>query len=184
MKITAGRYTVVLTNDDAFIPGSADNIVQYSKVYLPNPPDYQCAQLGIFVMEADNMISSALVAAEGVSISASTVPAIVEEARLILCLADTLFCLAIPGLDLVWRVKADTALCFQVFRYREDYIVHGELEISRIDHHGNIVWQRSGADIFTTVDGKEAFWLAHNYIFATDFQNNQYKFDYDGIDIS
>ena len=60
------------------------------------------------------------------------------------------------------------------------YIVQGELDISRIDKNGNIIWQQSGADIFTRMEGKDNFVLTENYILATDWENRKYKFDFNG----
>ncbi|MDR2840404.1 MAG: hypothetical protein LBV75_03945, partial [Paludibacter sp.] len=42
------------------------------------------------------------------------------------------------------------------------------------------IWQQGGRDIFTTIDGQNCFALKDNYIVATDWENNKYKFDYDG----
>jgi hypothetical protein len=59
--------------------------------------------------------------------------------------------------------------------------VHGELDITRLGHDGQIIWQQSEADIFVCLDPKEdAFMLTDQYILATDFENRKYKFDYDG----
>jgi len=41
-------------------------------------------------------------------------------------------------------------------------------------------WQQSGADIFTTLEGKNNFIITDNYILATDWENRKYKFKFDG----
>ena len=83
-------------------------------------------------------------------------------------------------MKLLWKTKADQATSFEIYKYKDCYIVHGELEISRLDKHGKIVWQKSGADIFTTMDGEQDFELTEDFIFARDFENRTYKFDYNG----
>ena len=95
-------------------------------------------------------------------------------------LCCTLFCLSIPTLELLWRCQGDEATCFEVFSYKDSYIVHGEVQISRIDRDGNIKWQRSGADIFTTPEGLDTFIINHDYILATDWEYRRYKFNFDG----
>ena len=63
-------------------------------------------------------------------------------------------------------------------------MVHGELEISRLSNDGQIVWQQSGADIFTTTNGHEDdFLLTDKCIIATDWNNKKYQFDFDGNSI-
>ena len=81
---------------------------------------------------------------------------------------------------MLWKTKGDEATCFEIFKYQDSYIVHGEMEITRLDRNGNIQWQQSGADIFTTLDGQDNFKLTDDYIIATDWQNRIYKFGYGG----
>jgi len=56
---------------------------------------------------------------------------------------------------LQWKTKADVATCFEIFKYRSDYIVHGEMAISRLSADGDIIWQQSGADIFVSTKSNE-----------------------------
>jgi hypothetical protein len=88
-------------------------------------------------------------------------------------------------LDLLWQTKGDPATCFQIFKYKDDYIVHGELEITRVGNDGKIVWQRGGADIFVTLNSSEKdFLVTEDYMLATDWENRTYKFDFDGNEIA
>jgi ABC-type ATPase with predicted acetyltransferase domain len=46
------------------------------------------------------------------------------------------------GVDiLLWWTKADQATFFEINKYQESDIIHGELEISRLDKDGKITWQ-------------------------------------------
>jgi hypothetical protein len=58
---------------------------------------------------------------------------IIEDKRLLICCSDSIFCLSIPDLTLLWRTRADEATCFEILKYQDSYIVHGELEILRLD---------------------------------------------------
>ncbi|NIG55741.1 hypothetical protein [Chitinophaga sp. Cy-1792] len=177
MEIQCGKYTVKIVQDHDYTPGSADNVREYNRHYFPDP-DYTSSLLGIDVYEDDNLLDSALIGTNGQRVYEGAV--IVEEERIIFSSADRLYCLSVPQLEPLWTTKADTTYCFEVFRYGADYIVHGELEITRIDHNGNICWQRSGADIFSTPEGINDFVMTDEYILAHDWQHNSYKFDYDG----
>lgn len=79
-----------------------------------------------------------------------------------------------------WETQADEVNCFQLFKLQDDYIVHGELQITRLDKDGNIKWQFGGADIFVNIEGEEEFILAENHIILTDFGNRKYKIGFDG----
>ena len=98
-----------------------------------------------------------------------------------ICCSDSVFCLTIPTLLLQWKTKADFATCFEIFKYKLDYIVHGEVEISRLSADGDLIWQQSGADIFVTPKSNEDdFVVTDDYILATDWDNRKYRFDFDG----
>jgi hypothetical protein len=60
--------------------------------------------------------------------------------------------------------------------------VHGEINISRINHDGTILWQYSGEDIFMNMDDEGECELRADYIIASDFNNKVYKIGYDGKD--
>ena len=45
--------------------------------------------------------------------------------------------------------------CFGIHFLDEDYVIHGELEITRLDKDGKIVWQYIGRDIWTTPEGTD-----------------------------
>ena len=92
--------------------------------------------------------------------------------------------MSFPDFNLLWKTKTDQISCFEIFKKDDFYIVHEELEISKLDNNGKILWQKSGVDIFTTISGKNDFQLNENYIIATDWENRTYKFDYNGNDFT
>jgi len=63
-----------------------------------------------------------------------------------------------------------------------DFIIHGELEITRINKNGNIIWQNSGSDIFVTLDGDNDLKIIENNIYVESWDGRKYKFDYNGND--
>ncbi|NUY82349.1 hypothetical protein HUK80_15700 [Flavobacterium sp. MAH-1] len=89
-----------------------------------------------------------------------------------------------PELEIIWRTQADDITCFQILKVDNEFIIHGEMEISKLDGNGNIIWQRGGRDIFVTRDGVDDFKIKDNIIFVKDFENNLYKFDLLGNQIN
>jgi hypothetical protein len=85
---------------------------------------------------------------------------------------DTLCALSIPHLRLEWHRKVDWATCFGVyFSPKHNCLLsHGELEISRIELDGRIVWQTGGRDIFS-----EGFRHDDDMIEVTDFYRTTYR---------
>lgn len=168
-------------DDPTFSFGSADNTYKYSQHHFgDNAQDYPVSKHGIKVYNDETEVSSCIILGSGGSTTVHETSLLLDKNKLLLCCCDTLFCLALPDLSLLWQTKADTATCFQVFKLQEDYIVHGELEISRIDEKGQIKWQFSGEDIFLKLEGGDGFELTTDSILLCDFNNKKYKIDFNG----
>lgn len=178
---TTDKYRIDIYADQTFTEGSADNVNQYDLVYFDKSEYVFPSVLGIKIYQDDKLLKSAVIGSIGGGTGIHDTSTIIEKDRLLICCSDTVFCLSIPDLTLLWRTQADQATCFEIYKYQDSYIIHGELEISRLDKDGKILWQQSGADIFTTLDGKDSFTITDNYILATDWENRKYKFDFNGI---
>lgn len=161
-----------------------DNLSGFDAVYI-NDDGYKPTSMQAVHLHCDGVpLKSILLGATGGGTGVYDNTALLDNDRLVTCCSDTVFCLSATGLDLLWKTKADTATCFAVYQYQHDYIVHGELEISRLDREGSIVWQQSGADIFVTLEGNSDIILYEDNIVAMDFEHSKYVFDYDGKTIS
>lgn len=184
MKIDTGKYQIQLSQESNYKKDSTANKFEFENHYF-DEEDYEFStQIGVKVYEKENLISSAIICASGGASGIHEKSQIADEDRITICCSDQVFSLSIPNLNLNWNTKADEATCFEIFELNRDFIIHGELEISRISHDGKIIWQRGGADIFTTLDSKEDdFRLTDKYIFATDWENRKYQFDFDGNEI-
>ena len=175
-----GKYIIEIFTDETYEVDSAENINEYDFEYLEAENEYNSTFVGIKLYENEELKKSILIGSEGGNTGINENSKIIEENRVIICCANKIFCLSFPELNLLWKTKADEMTCFEIFKKDNFYIVHGELEISKLDENGKILWQKSGADIFTTISGKNDFELNEKYIIATDWENRIYKFDYEG----
>lgn len=180
-QIFIGDYTVELSVYPFREYSAVDSEENYDHLYLEEG-GYSCTTMvAIKISLADEPLKSALVGANGGGTGVFEKSFLTEPDRIVICCSDSVFCLSIPDLSLIWKTKADWATCFEIFKYKSDYIVHGELYITRLGHNGKIIWQQSGADIFLTMNSRQDdFMLIDQYILATDWENRKYKFDYDG----
>jgi len=76
---------------------------------------------------------------------------VIVDERIYIAVGNAVFCLSLPELSLVWSSETDNATCFGIHysRVHRCLISHGELEISRLNMHGEIIWRTGGKDIFT-----------------------------------
>ena len=179
-QYTIENYQIEIYEDYTFTEDSADNVTQYDFVYGDKSECHFSSVFGIKIFQDYQFLKSAVIRSAGGKTKIQETSVIIETDRFLICCSDTIFCLSIPDLNLLWHTKADTGTCFEIYKYQDSYIVHGELEISRLDRDGKILWQKIGSDVFTTLDGEDNFVLTDNYILATDWENNKYKFDYNG----
>lgn len=78
--------------------------------------------------------------------------ALVIDDSLLLAVGNHLACISLlPPYCLRWSLQVDLATCFGIYwqSQRRALITHGELAISRFSADGRLIWQASGADIFT-----------------------------------
>ena len=104
-----------------------------------------------------------------------------DDDRLLVASGNIVFCVLLPSLELLWHTQVDMATCFEIAPYQDDYITHGEVEISRLNRQGQILWQFSGKDIFVApIERTPSFTLTPKGIELVDFNYESYFIDYDG----
>ncbi|MEQ9165199.1 MAG: hypothetical protein RLO12_03015 [Fulvivirga sp.] len=176
MKLSFKQLTVQFINEPNYNINSSDNLNSYHLVHFAEESQNCTNCHGIKVTGIEEVFS-AIVLANGGTTGIHSNCAIIQEEEILICCGDHVFCLSLPTLELKWKVKVDMATAFQIQLIKGGYIVHGELEISRIDLSGNIIWQQSGTDIFVHPEGAHNFKLLNERVEVTDWNNRKYCFD-------
>ncbi len=175
------NLTVEVLDEPTYKVGSADNNFTYSKHYFGDEAtEYPISKHGIKIYRDNLVIDSCIIIGSGGATGIHQNSSIIDKELLLVCCCNTVFCLKLPDLVLKWKTQVDQATCFQVFKLKDDYIVHGELQVARIDDEGKIKWEFGGADIFVSVDNEEEFEILDDGILLTDFAKTKYKIDFDG----
>ena len=75
---------------------------------------------------------------------------------------------------MAWYTQADHASIFGVYHVpaHQCYITHGELDVTRVSYTGQVIWARSGKDIFTN-----GFARYDDYVEVIDWNNEKYRID-------
>jgi hypothetical protein len=172
-------YSIGLINDTLYNPDSADNVIAYNKFYAERLYEHYNFPIrhGIFLFKDGEIERSACVCSSGGQTGIHSRSSVLDRNSFLICCADSIFCLALPDLNLNWITKADHATCFGIYKYQDGYIVHGELEITRLDNSGRIIWQFSGSNIFTTPTGRSDFKLNGNVIEAVNWESVKFTID-------
>lgn len=178
------KDTVIEVFDDPTFTTGADNENFYAEFYSTREVrNIRGSFHGIRLYRSGIEVNSCILSASaGTTIHCTS--AVLDDDSLLVCCGDSLFSLELPTLKLNWQTRADLAACFQVYKLHDDYLVHGELEISKLSKDGDVIWSFSGADIFVSPDGGDSLLITEDRIELVDWEKNQYILDFNGKVIS
>lgn len=174
------HQTIKLYDEADYGLQSKRNFKKYENTFVSGDERVLTSRVGIELFEDDELVSSCLISSEGGGTGVFKNSALISDDGIIVCCANTIFKLKTPSLNLEWKTVSDLATCFSIHKLGNDYVVHGELEITRLDKNGKIIWQQGGRDIWITAEGMDDFVIYEDYILATDWDYNRYKIDFDG----
>jgi outer membrane protein assembly factor BamB len=179
MQLLQDEFVIDIFEDDQFDPDSADNPIRYDHYYPSGEFPYaMVSQYGIRTTDLEGeTISQVCIAASGGKTRPHETGLILSGSALTVCCADTVFSLLLPDLKLRWKTAVDDATCFEIFSHNSGYIVHGELNIVRLDDDGGQVWRFAGPDIFVTPKGKDDFSIEGDKVYARCWYNGLFILD-------
>jgi len=170
---------VELFDETSYTPGSDDKSVYELYHFTDGYQNPYGTPHGIRLFKGDLEINSCLLIGSGGTTVHST-SAILDGDSLLVCCGDSVFSLELPSLKLRWQTKVDLAVCFQIYSIDGGHVVHGEVNVSRLNGRGDVVWSFSGGDIFVTLDGETTFAILDDHIALVDWEKNKYELDFNG----
>jgi hypothetical protein len=179
---TFKEYKIEIINEEDYTADSADNRFEYGLTYQhPEDETYRhTSKHGIKVYK-DGLYKSAILLATGGCTGVNSYSALTDDENLLICCSNKVFSLRLPDLELNWITQADMATCFGIFQYKDSYIIHGEVCISRISRDGKIEWTQGARDIFVSIDNAgDTFKMHDDHIELMDWGRFRYKLFYDG----
>ena len=179
MKIDYKNWTIEIKDDRHYTIDSTDNVTSYKQVILDKGVT-TTSKHGIIIATDDTEINSVIICEGGGASTIHQRSCIVTGNELFLCCGHHLYCLELPSLNVTWKNRLDPATCFGIYEFENDFIVHGELEISRIDRKGNKKWDFSARDIFVTQNDKQSIEIDKDSIKLRDWDGHEYLIDRNG----
>ena len=188
MRVVYKDYTIDIIDDVNYTLNSVDNVVSYDVEYfdgmLNSDRVYPTSKHGIRVIKDGEELASAIICEIGGTTTIHNNSVIVSNDSILICCSDKVYSLSIPNLELNWKKRFDLATCFGIHPFLSDFIIHGELQIIRIDKEGNEKWNFGARDIFVTPDGKESIELLTNKIKLRDWEGYEYLLNEDGQEVT
>jgi hypothetical protein len=172
MHLASPSGIIRVVNEPTYSFGSPDNARRYPLEIELAPGSRPTSIHGVLLDE----VAVAVFSNGGGASAVHDHSALLMDSLLYLAIGDSVACLDLQASKMIWSVQVDSATCFGIYYddARRALISHGELEIARLTADGSILWQASGADVFS-----EAFALRPEFIEAVDFNQRAYRFSYD-----
>ncbi len=172
LNLKHNDYDISLTDEPMYSFESVDNVRTYEHEYILGDDRNFASKYRLRLSKGEQIIHSCLLAASGWGTDINFQSAIIIDESIYVAVGNVVCSLKLPSLALQWWQKVDFATCFRIhYLSREDCLItHGECSISRITKKGEIIWCKSGKDIFT-----EGFEIKGDYIEAIDFNHEKYR---------
>ncbi len=107
--------------------------------------------------------------------------AVLDGANLIVLMNDIIVHIHLESMEIISHKEIGDTPYFALYLIHKGYIVHGELEILRLDNAFNRIWDFRGSDIFVTQDAThEPIIIAKDQILLEDWNGIRYALDMDG----
>ena len=172
---------------DTFTKDSVDNKYKYDAQYFEkNYSRVKCdygSKYAIRIKKNNEYLKSVILLSNGFSSLSNKDSIIIENSNMVIIVGKSIFCLGLPNLNFSWQIECDKSTCFGIYEVNDEFIIHGELFISKISKTGKLEWQFSGRDIFVTMDGSDRINITEEYIRVTDWENNIYYLNFNGQEI-
>ena len=171
------KYEIVIEKNEIYTAGSADNKHAYDLEYsLGDNAIRPSSRHSVIVKNRDDVLRSCILLADGGATGIHEHSALIYEDSCIIAVGQFMCSLQIPSLELDWQTEVDCATCFGVYYSAKHncFISHGELQITRVQPGGKVLWQAGGRDIFTN-----GFELHENYIEVVDWNDERYRMNID-----
>ena len=186
MNIKYTNCIVELIDETSYTLNSSDNIHNYDKIISDDGISDNPTKYGINIRDSSGIVikSCLLIGGSGAGTSVGRESCVIEEDTLFVCISNEIFSLSLINLELNWYKEVDFATAFGIYKMNEDFIIHGEMSITRINKNGEIIWQQSGSDIFVLPMPRDSpvdnFHIDNNMIFVQSWDERKYCISYNG----
>jgi len=179
MKILYDKYEAEIIDDNSYSSKSSGNLTNYKFEYSAGQINksriYTLNKRGIIVRDNNSgeELSSAILFENGGKSAISEDIYEMENEKIWICIGDKIYCLNIPDLTIAWFKETNYGTNHSINKFRNDFIIHGELGILRMNKEGEIIWKfMGGGGVF--IPGKERLKILDTHIELTDGNDNNF----------
>ncbi|MBQ4119338.1 MAG: barstar family protein [Clostridia bacterium] len=105
---------------------------------------------------------------------------VLNNEKLLIAKFNTVYEINLISGEARYKQFNDLAGTMGLYKVEDGYIIHGEMEIVKLDYKLTTVWRFGGADIFASPQGNDSFKISNDKIELIDFENNHYTINLNG----
>ena len=171
LELQSQPYDIVIHELPQDHPPALSEPVRYSHTITIG--EYLFVHKVVQVFHQGQMIASCLFSSD-LGVGAHEHSAVTIEQTCFIAVAQFVFALELPHLNVQWKAAVDPSECFGVYVLAEadGLITHGEQDIARLAFDGTLIWSASGKDIFSNGIALEA-----DHVAVVDFAGERYQID-------
>ena len=184
MYIKYKAYKIEIIEDSIYTAHSTDNKYSYDYEYPLSTESFarsiSCTKTVIKIYKESKLLKSAIICEPYGKTIESESTFVTDNDKIYICAKDMIYSLNILDLSLNWRKRVDYSDCIAIYKLENDFLVHGELDIVRIDREGNIMWRFGSRESWINTSGKLEVTIEENQIRLFDFDSTEYLIDFEG----
>jgi len=181
------EFTIKISEYTKYSPSSSDNINNYQAEIWLNEHEQNWTNpmyASKYCIEIHNsngfLMKVIVIGPNGRITSIGERSTLIDDDNLILIIGDFICSLSIPNLTINWKLGTPCITCFKLFKFDNAYLIHGEIEITKVSRKGLIEWSFSGRDVFVSPEGGNEFEIRDDLIYIHDWEKNLYILNKDG----
>ena len=172
-------FVVEIADETNYGSGPADNLNSHDTIYDADSNIYQTKH-SLSVFENNEKISSVLITGNAGGTTIHKQSFVIKNDEILICCSEMVYSFKLPKLTLNWSKAFDQATNFEIYTFKNDFIIHGEMSIFNVTSTGEVKWEFSARDIFVNLNGHKAFEIIGEQIKIIDFENYEYILDANG----
>lgn len=109
--------------------------------------------------------------------------AVLNDNELVVLMNNDIIFIDLKNINILRNMLiSDFGTCFAIYKFKDGYVIHGELEVIKLDSRGKIEWKFSGGDIFVT-SKMDNFSALEDEIIVEDWQGYTYHINENGLEV-
>lgn len=178
MKISSQRYQISI--DTIRGPLKSEDLNSFDYVF--DPKDHITDEFHLaFSIKVESKCRMVTIALIGSFFANNDQCAVLDGSTLTVLMDNEIFVLDLESISLVQYTAIGNESYFAIYPIENEFIIHGEETILRINKDFDQVWRFGGSDIFATPDvDKETFAISNDKIFLEDWNGCKFILDLDG----